>query len=83
MSPKDNSTHQKIKNVIFSCSHSSYTLLVLISYSFETQIMLILILINVQYSQNSVFSFEKFLNRQNHSRSGSYHLRALHFLYNP
>ena len=46
----------------------------LISYSFETQIMLILILIDAQYSQNAVFSFEKFLNRQNHSSSGSHHL---------
>ena len=31
--------------------------------------MLILILIHVQYSQNAVFSFEKFSNRQNHSSS--------------
>ena len=37
---------------------------------FETQIMLILILIDVQYSQNAFFSFEKFLVRQNHSSSG-------------
>ena len=51
-----------------------YTIFVLISYSFETQIMLILILINVQYSQNAVFSFEKFSNRQNHSSSDSHHL---------
>ena len=36
--------------------------------------MLILILIDVQYSQNAVFSFEKFLNRQNHSSSDSHHL---------
>ena len=28
-------------------------------YSFDTQVMLILILIDVQYSQNAVFSFEK------------------------
>ena len=35
--------------------------------------MLILILIDVQYSQNAVFSFEKFSNRQNHS-SASHHL---------
>ena len=69
-----NLTKNFLKSVIFSCSHSSYTIFVLISYSFETQIMLILILINVQYSQNSVFSFEKFLNCQNHSSSGSYHL---------
>ena len=36
--------------------------------------MLILILIDVQYSQKAVFSFEKGLNRQNHSSSGSLHL---------
>ena len=36
--------------------------------------MLVLILIDVQYSQNAVFSFEKFSNRQNHSSSDSYHL---------
>ena len=34
--------------------------------------MLILILIDVQYSQNAVYSFEKDSNNQNHS-SGSYH----------
>ena len=34
--------------------------------------MLILILIDVQYSQKAVFSFEKGLNGQNHS-SGSHH----------
>ena len=72
--PKVNSTQCKNKNVIFSCSHCSCTNFVLISYSFETQIMLILILIDVQYSQNAVFSFEKFSNRQNHSSSGSHHL---------
>ena len=47
-------------------------LLVLILYSFKTQI--ILILMDVQYSQNAVFSFEKFSNRQNHSSSGSHNL---------
>ena len=31
--------------------------------------MLILILIDVQYSQNAVFSYEKGSNRQNHSSS--------------
>ena len=36
--------------------------------------MLILILIDVQYSQNAEFSFEKFSIRQNHSSSGSHHL---------
>ena len=36
--------------------------------------MLIFILIDVQYSQKAVFSFEKGSNRQNHSSSGSLHL---------
>ena len=35
--------------------------------------MLILILIAVQYSQKAVFSFEKGLNGQNFSSSGSRH----------
>ena len=35
--------------------------------------MLILILIDVQHSQKAVCSFEKGLNRQNHSSSGSLH----------
>ena len=48
------------------------TIFVLSSYSFETEIMLILILIDVQYLQNAVFSFEKFC--QNHSSSDSHHL---------
>ena len=56
----------KNKNILFSCSHCSCTIFVLISYSFKTQIMLILILIDVQYLQ--------LLNRQNHSSSGSHHL---------
>ena len=47
---------------------------VLISYSFETQIMLTLILIDVQYSQNADFRFQKFSILQNHSSSGSHHL---------
>ena len=38
------------------------------------QVMLILILIDVKYSQKAGFSFEKGLNDQNHSSSGSYHL---------
>ena len=62
------------KNLLISCSHSSCTIYVLISCSFETQIMLILTVIDVQYSQNAVFSFENFLNRQNHFSSGSHHL---------
>ena len=47
--------------------------LFLISYSFDTQVMVILILIDVQYSQNAVFSFEKGSNCQNHSFSDSHH----------
>ena len=35
--------------------------------------MLILILIDVQYSQKAVFSFEKGLNHENHSSPGSHH----------
>ena len=35
--------------------------------------MSILILIDVQYTQKAVFSFEKGLNCQNHSSSGSLH----------
>ena len=35
--------------------------------------MLILILIDVQHSQNGVFYFEKGLNDQNRSSSGSHH----------
>ena len=42
-----------------------------IPYSFDTQVTLILILIDVQYSQNAVFTFGKDLNHQNHSSSGS------------
>ena len=47
---------------------------VLISHSFETQAMLILILIDVKYSHNAVFSFEKAWKCQNHCSSGSHHL---------
>ena len=36
--------------------------------------MLILILIDVQYSQKAVFSFEKGLNHQNYPSPGSLHL---------
>ena len=35
--------------------------------------MLIFILIDAQYSQKAVFSFEKSSNRENHSSSGSLH----------
>ena len=62
------------KNIIFMCSHCSYTIFVLISYSLDPQVMLVLILIDVRYSQKTVFSFEKGSNCQNHSSSGSHHL---------
>ena len=69
------SSYNLIKTVsIFSCRHYSSSVFVLISYSLDTQVMLILILIDVQYSKKAVFSFEKSLNRQNHSSSGSLHL---------
>ena len=69
------SSYNLIKTVsIFSCRHYSSSAFVLISYSLDTQVMLILILIDVQYSKKAVFSFEKSLNRQNHSSSGSLHL---------
>ena len=61
------------KNIIFSCSHCSCTIFVLISYSFDTQVVLILILIDVQYLRNVVFSFEKGLIQQNHCSSVSHH----------
>ena len=72
---KSSQPNKKIKTSFLAvASHCCCTIFVLISYSFETQIMLILILIDVQYSQNAVFSFEKFSNRQNHSSSDSHHL---------
>ena len=52
------------KNSIFSCSHCSCSIFVLISYFLHTQVMLILISIDVQYSQKGVFSFEKGLYHQ-------------------
>ena len=61
------------KNSIFSCSHCSFSIFVLISYSLNTQVMFIFILIDAQYSQKAVFSFEKGSNRENHSSSGSLH----------
>ena len=36
------------------------------------QVMLILILVDIQYSQNVIFSFEKVLNGPNHSLSDSH-----------
>ena len=56
----------------FSCSHCSIIIFVLISYSLYTQVVPILILIDVQYLQKAVFCFEKGLNGQNHSSSGSH-----------
>ena len=47
------------KIFIFSCSHCSCTSFILLPYSLYAQVMLILMLINVQYLQNVVFSFEK------------------------
>ena len=58
---------------IFTCSHCSCIIFILTSYSLYTQVVLILILIDVQYSQNVVFNFEKDLNDQNHSSSGFQH----------
>ena len=46
---------------------------ILTSYFLYTQVMLILILINVQYLQNVLFSFEKSLNGQIHSPLDSHH----------
>ena len=60
--------------VIFSCSHCFCTIFVLILYSLDTQLMAISILIDIQYSQKADFSFEKDLNHQNYSSSGSHHL---------
>ena len=60
------------KKVIFSCSHCSLTIFILPSYSLHTQAMPILILINVQYLQITVFSFEKGLNGQKYSSSDSH-----------
>ena len=55
------------KNVSFSCSHCSCTIFMLPSYSLHTQAVPVLILINVQYLQIAVFSFEKDLNGQKYS----------------
>ena len=62
---------QPNENIIFSCSHCYCTTFVLVSYSLDTQVMLILILIGMPYSKKAVFNFEKVLNPQNHSSSGS------------
>ena len=54
-------------------SHCSCSIFVLILYSLDTYVMLILILIDVQYSQKAVFSFEKGSNCQNHHSSPCSH----------
>ena len=54
------------KDFIFSCSHCSCTIFILNLQSLYIQVMLILILIDVQYFQNLVFSFEKGSNVQYH-----------------
>ena len=46
---------------------------ILTSYSLFTQVVTILILIDVQYLQNVVFSFEKGSKGQSHSSSDSQH----------
>ena len=43
-------------------------------YSFGTQVILILVLIDIQYSQKAIFSFEEGSIDQNNSSSGSHHL---------
>ena len=63
---------QPNKNVIYSCKHYSCTIFILTSYCLYTQIMLLLILIDFQYLQNVVLSFEKDWNAQNHSLSDSH-----------
>ena len=67
------SKYNPIKHSIFSCSHCSCSIFLLVSYSLDTQVVLSLILIDVQYSQKAVSSFEKGLHCQNHSSSGSQH----------
>ena len=47
---------------------------VLISYSFDTQVMLILILIDVQYSQNVVFLVLKKVRNAKITPPGCHHL---------
>ena len=78
--PKVNFFHSHLiksynPSYIFSDSHCSCTIFVLI-HSFDTHFMQTWILIDVQYSQNAIFSFEKSSNRQNqnYSSSGSHHV---------
>ena len=58
---------------MFSCSHCSYTVFNLTPHSLYTQVMPIVILLDVEYSRNVVFSFERGLNDQRHSSSDSHH----------
>ena len=60
-------------STLFSCSHCSCTIFILPLYSLYTLTILLLILINVQYLQNVVFSFDKGLSGQIHSLSDSHH----------
>ena len=60
------------KDFIFSCSHCSCSIFIWNLFSLYIQVMLILILIDVQYLQNLVCSFEKGSNVQNHSLSESH-----------
>ena len=62
-----------LKNFIFSCNHCSYTAFILTLYALYTLVMSVFILIDVQYLQNVVFSFENSSNGQNHSSSVSNH----------
>ena len=67
------SSYNPIKTAFLS--HFSLTIFVLISYSLDTQVILTLVLLDVQYSQKAIFSFEKDLIGQNHSSTGSHCLR--------
>ena len=70
--PPFNSSYDTIKTSFLVISHCYCTIFVLISYSFDTQVMLILILIDAQYPQNGVFSFQKGSNRKNYSTAASF-----------
>ena len=72
--PLNNNFHViSYKNFIFSCCHCSCTIFILTSYFLYTGVMLILILIDAQYLQNIVFSFEKGSNGQIDFSSGFHH----------
>ena len=53
--------------LIFSCGHWPCAIFNLVSYSLYKQVVLILILIDVQYLQNVLFSFENGRNGQTQS----------------